>query len=752
MEIKSLVIKCSAAVTFLSLVVLGAVWAFTPPTSNPPLGNVDVPIHSGTSSQYKYGNLALNYGGSWEYGLVVRGKTDLRGDIEIEGSIIPKDNTYDLGASGQEWNNLHFNKGFFTTLDPIYKINNKKYATYVSDTIGLKAEVIGQAQLDGRKLVIDLSQQPEGSDLWLFNKIVKKNTIIPFVSPQADASLFGYMDGRKFIIEASEEWGHSKNAKFSYRLAGERIDNTATSNLCSDQSIQPNVDIDAISVAYLLTVTKVGNGTGTVSSAPAGITCGATCLGSFAEDSSVVLSAIADASSTFVGWSGSGCSGTGTCTVAMSTAKAVTATFNIITPATKFKLTVNKVGTGTGEIKSNPAGIICGWTSWCHADFPSGSTVTLTADPNTNSIFSNWSGACTGTSTVCTVVMNEAKTATATFNKATYTLTVSKIGTGTVTSTDAGINCGATCTKAYERYSLVTLKALPGTGYVFSGWAGDCSGKNDCTISMTKNKSVVAVFVQGSQPPVPPTSYTLTITKAGTGTGTITSNPVGINCGSTCFATFATSTSVVLSATSTTESTFIGWSGSGCSGTGTCTVAMNGNKTVIALFSLTAQTNYPLVVTKTGSGKILSTPTGIDCGRDCVESFSTGTTVVLTVQPSAGYIFQNWSGACSGTSLICSVTMDAAKSVTANFGRSTYNLTIAKVGSGTGTVISTTDQGINCGSDCSEDYTQHKLVTLRATAAAGSRFVGWAGDCSSSTNTCNVTMSSNKVIYVIFGN
>lgn len=78
-----------------------------------------------------------------------------------------------------------------------------------------------------------------------------------------------------------------------------------------------------------LTVFRTGNGTGTVTSDPAGIDCGASCSADFPLDSSVVLSAIAGPGSDFAGWSGEGCSGTDTCAVTMSAARSVTATFEV---------------------------------------------------------------------------------------------------------------------------------------------------------------------------------------------------------------------------------------------------------------------------------------------------------------------------------------------------------------------------------------------------------------------------------------
>ncbi|MCB1767041.1 MAG: DUF4214 domain-containing protein, partial [Candidatus Competibacteraceae bacterium] len=75
-------------------------------------------------------------------------------------------------------------------------------------------------------------------------------------------------------------------------------------------------------------------------------------------------------------------------------------------------LTVTTTGTGTGTVSSNPAGINCG--SDCSQSYPEGASVTLTANPDSNSTFAGWSGACSGSGT-CVVTMDAAKNVTATF-------------------------------------------------------------------------------------------------------------------------------------------------------------------------------------------------------------------------------------------------------------------------------------------------------------------------------------------------
>jgi hypothetical protein len=75
-----------------------------------------------------------------------------------------------------------------------------------------------------------------------------------------------------------------------------------------------------------------------------------------------------------------------------------------------------------------------------------------------------------------------------------------------------------------------------------------------------------------------------------------------------------------------------------------------------------------LVISKSGSGTVISSPAGIACGTTCGATFTTGTNVTLTATPDLGAVFTGWSGGvCSGTATTCQVTMDGDKTVTATF-------------------------------------------------------------------------------------
>jgi hypothetical protein len=497
------------------------------------------------------------------------------------------------------------------------------------------------------------------------------------------------------------------------------------------------VTADFALVPYTLMVTKAGTGSGTVTSSPAGISCGTDCTESYLNGTLVTLTAAASTGSTFTEWSGGGCSGTTPCVVAMSAAMTVTATFTLNT----YALTVTKAGTGSGTVTSSPAGISCDAT--CSATFGHGTPVTLTPAAATGSTFAGWSGGgCSGTGT-CTVTMAAATTVTATFTLNTYALTVTKAGTGAgaVTSVPAGINCGSTCSASFAHGTPVVLTATPTTGSVFTGWSGGgCTGTGTCTVTMTAAATVTATFTLNT--------YTLSVTKAGAGSGTVTSTPAGINCDPTCSATFGHGTLVTLTAAPAAGSVFGGWSGGGCIGTGSCVVTVTTATTVTASFALAP---YALTVTKmgNGSGTVTSTPPGIDCGTDCTEPYTNGTMVTLTAVPAASSTFTGWTGAgCSGTGT-CTVTVTAAISVTATFTLRRYTLTTALAGTGLGTVVSS-PAGISCGTDCSEDYDHGTAVTLTATPVTGSTFTGWSGGGCSGTGTCAVTVTAASAVTATF--
>ncbi|BCX16040.1 MAG: hypothetical protein KatS3mg098_269 [Candidatus Parcubacteria bacterium] len=270
--------------------------------------------------------------------------------------------------------------------------------------------------------------------------------------------------------------------------------------------------------------------------------------------------------------------------------------------------------------------------------------------------------------------------------------------------------------------------------------------------------------------------FTLTVSKSGTGSGTVTSTPTGINCGTDCSESYASGTSVTLRATASAGSVFAGWSGD-CSGTGTCTVALDSNKTVTATFNSSSGgsggtlsysqehsyygdtyyltvSNGPASLSGTlykrtkntvddnwGNWVTSSNWIQTDNQGNARKPAGSGTWTCLEADPDVAEIYIKWSNGLETNRAVhyCTVRENNSQQ---------FTLTVSKSGTGSGTVTST-PTGINCGTDCSESYASGTSVTLRATASAGSVFAGWSGDCSG-TGTCTVALDSNKTVTATF--
>jgi len=274
----------------------------------------------------------------------------------------------------------------------------------------------------------------------------------------------------------------------------------------------------------------------------------------------------------------------------------------------------------------------------------------------------------------------------------------------------------------------------------------------------------------------------ISLTVSHTGQGSVVSTPAGITCGSTCVANFAKGTSVVLIANPAAGHEFIGWKGSvdgicsnadtgegSSTGTGNdaiCIVRMVQDSeddlplVVTALFVPTAASMVTLNVTNRGDGTIISEPAGIDCGGICSASYNRHPEpqkVTLRAKPGKGEVFTGWVGYPCATpkGLTCDVTMDRNVSITATFGNTSSSDTVATltVRNSGGGHVSSSPQGILCGTACSTKFEVGKTVTLTAMPAVGHRWVGWSMDACPTSNGpdyCIVTMTSDRSVSATF--
>ena len=382
---------------------------------------------------------------------------------------------------------------------------------------------------------------------------------------------------------------------------------------------------------FSLAVTKTGSGYGAVSSSPVGISCGTVCTGTYASGTAVLLTAEPDQGSTFGGWSGS-CSGSGPCTVTVDANSAVTAAFAVM------NYTIS-AGAETGGTLS-PAGAVSvdhgGSRSFSINPFPGYRIADVLVDGRSIGPVSTYTFSNT----------TENHSITASFAMKTYTIAASTSGTGgailpsgpvTAAHGDTmsfsinpdpgyhvsdvvvdGVSVGATTTytlsaiaanhtiTAVFALNSYTITSSAGTGGSINP-AGTLSvlhgGNGMFTISPDQGYRIANVHVDsrsvGAVESYTFTSIaadhtiaaefvrataTLTLAKVGSGSGIVASSPAGISCGSLCTETFSVGTLVSLTASPDDTSVFSGWSGA-CSGSASCTITIDADKTVYSLFS-----------------------------------------------------------------------------------------------------------------------------------------------------------------------
>lgn len=210
---------------------------------------------------------------------------------------------------------------------------------------------------------------------------------------------------------------------------------TLSSSVAETKTVSASIDGVVVTQTVTITVAPTpvslmvhgaGSGSGSVSSEPGGIACSITdgrenttgCSASYASGAQVTLVAAAAGQDAFEVWSGTGidCENQATCTVSMTQAREVTATFTRV-----FTLTVKIGGDGGGRVTSPDGRIDCGTRvgeQQCSAQYPVGTPVTLEATPSGYDGFGGWDGVeCPegNQSNKCTLMISQDQTATATF-------------------------------------------------------------------------------------------------------------------------------------------------------------------------------------------------------------------------------------------------------------------------------------------------------------------------------------------------
>ncbi len=255
------------------------------------------------------------------------------------------------------------------------------------------------------------------------------------------------------------------------------------------------------------------------------------------------------------------------------------------------------------------------------------------------------------------------------------TLTVVVAGDGQGTVTNGGIDCGfatVDCDELVTPGAVVVLTAAAEAGSAFTGWMNcDVPSGNDCTQTVDGDETVTATFID---------LKLLSVIVDGSGQGTVTNG--GIDCGfatADCDELVDPGAVVVLTAAAEAGSVFVGWTLCDVPVGNMCTQTVDGDETVTATFIAQFTLTVQVPGAGTGEGGVTDNLSGIDCNTtgtmDCTEDYDTGTEVALAALPVAGSLFSGWTDGLgaegcqdtAGASPVCGITMNADKTVTANF-------------------------------------------------------------------------------------
>ncbi len=512
----------------------------------------------------------------------------------------------------------------------------------------------------------------------------------------------------------------------------------AGARMCSTTMNQArNVTVE-LRRQYLVMVMTGGSGAASGTVTGGGITCPGSCSTYAFENSQVTLTESPGtqggaSQARFSGWSGA-CSGTATtCDLTITGDTTVMATF-----IQQHRLALTLAGTGTGTVTAGANTCSSGTCNWY---YDTGATPSLSTTPGAGSLFSSFSGDCTGSS--CSPGMTAPRAVTATFGVA-RALTVTVTGSGTVTSVPTGINCGTDCTESYLHDTDVMLTVTPAAGWEVYDWGGAADActapSHTCSIDMTAARTVTVELRR---------QWTITVNTSGSGSGSVTTT--GLTCTTpmmNCTKTVFEGESVTLTQNQgaqggASQSRFGGWSGA-CSGTG-ATCALN-NITSNLSVGASSILQYRLAVMITGSGSV--TGNGNSCGSGtCNWYYDTGATASLTATASGGALFTGYGGDCAGSS--CSLSMSTSHAVSATFAVARH-LTVEVTGSGT---VASDPAGISCGTDCEHDYLNDTDVTLTATPTAGWEVALWEGTgsaCIAGMRMCITDMTTARTVRVTF--
>lgn len=437
--------------------------------------------------------------------------------------------------------------------------------------------------------------------------------------------------------------------------------------------------------------------------------------------------------------------------------------------AAGYSITVSTQG--QGYVSSYPSGILCG--AACTETYDAGTEITLTAKPSEGHAFVGWEGACTGTQNTCTLVLSEARSATAKFSGQAATEHELRVyrsgGLGKITSEPFGIYCGSLCTYDSTKFtagSTVTLTAVATVaGVKFLRWEGECKGTEDkCTLTMDAPKTATAVFSGEGQQGAEGQTTQPQKEEAGTAkTPIVTIEPTKIPIVTIERAKTPIATILPKTPTATTEDP---------------KAPIVKVETPIVQAPAAAKTySLNIEIHGNGNGSVQALDFNVNCRETCAKEINERELLTLTALAGNGSVFAGWEVDCLGVQANCTLSFNRQKRVGAVFNKAaaaesgqtqaqtgtqqqktretvgdkkTHQVWVYSKGKG---MVKSPDRKIGCneeGEQCVAEYEVGTELTLEATPAEGHGLSRWEGACSPNGNKCKVTVDKLKNVWVTF--
>ncbi len=400
-----------------------------------------------------------------------------------------------------------------------------------------------------------------------------------------------------------------------------------------------------------------------------------TCVLLFDVGARITIGWSTTSASQFGGFAGD-CSGTSTCTLDMTTARSLNASFS----RRQVTLTLSLSGAGAGSVLVNGANactLTLGQNSaTCSQLVDIGRVVSVSGTPADGATFGGLGGDCPGADP-CTLTMSTSRSVSASFTRAQVAVTVNLTGLGagqvqlgsSTTCSLALLQGNATCTRLVDVGTTFTIGASPLPGSVFAGFGTPCApGVSSCTFVVTAPLSISATFNRSKVP--------LTIRIGGGGSGTVFAN--GLSCPGdtsqqgivTCTQQVDIGTAVVVSASPNSGSLFNGFGGD-CASTTSCSFTMLAAASVSVTF---VPASLPVSVSISGNGRGSVSVGGTTCAYDpavgapaCTRQVAFGSSITISATPGPGTVIAAFDGQCPSSGNTCTITVTSARTIGLSF-------------------------------------------------------------------------------------